>query len=150
MVVAVIAGLVGLLTVIVAFYRQDAVLDPPAEPGPDWEPLPAPNDVARPAFPVAFPGYDPAVVDATIEALLVAYEELWAAAGPDARERARRGATRRRGVADDGGALPRPEAGTPPALPAVQPPARATAPGRDHVPEALRAAAALAILRRRP
>jgi DivIVA domain-containing protein len=147
MVVAVIAGLVGLVTVVVAFYRQDALLDPPRDPEPDWGPLPTPNDVARPTFPVAFPGYDPAAVDATLEALVIAYEELWTAAGPDARERARRAASRRRG-GDAPAPLPPAEAvAAQPAVPAAHALAHPV-PGRGHVPEALRAAAALAILRR--
>jgi hypothetical protein len=152
MVVAVIAGVIGLLTVLLACYRQDATLDPPRDPDPGWEPLPAPNDVARPTFPAAFPGYDPAAVDATVEALLVAYEELWAAAPPDVRERARRSAARRRGVEAPAPAPP-PGETEPPAMRAraegapVLAPQQAE-PGLGHVPEARRAAAALGVLAR--
>lgn len=136
MVVALVAGVLGFCTVVVAWYREDAVLERAPAFDPGFGPLPAPNDVARPSFPIAFQGYDPAAVDATLDALLVAYEELYVAAGPETRDRARRGAARRRGQAAD----------APTTAPATDPGADAqpiAAAGSPAVVEALRAAAAL-------
>jgi hypothetical protein len=137
MIVAVLAAIAGLVAVLIATHHPYAGLEPPAAPEPEWDPLPAPNDVARPDFPLAFPGYDPASVEAAIEALLVAYEELYAAAAPEARERAHRAAARRRGR----GPPAPPERKEPPhaALPA----AGGSPMGPPDLDEALRAAAAL-------
>jgi hypothetical protein len=108
MVVPVIAVLVGLLAVLVALARdREAVAH--AVPGPDWDPLPEPADLARVTFPRALPGYDPATVEVTFEALVAAYVDLYAAAPPEVRDRARRRATARAGVHE------------PPAPPAAQP-----------------------------
>jgi hypothetical protein len=121
MVVPVVAVLIGLLAVLVALSR-DREAAAHAVTGPDWDPLPEPADLARVTFPRALPGYDPATVEVTFETLIGAYVDLYAAAPPDVRERARRRAAARTGVeippapegpAEEGDILP--PSGEPPA-----------------------------------
>ena len=88
MIVAVVAGFVGLVAVVVALAR-DRPLDLPAPSGPDWEGLPAPDDVTRVGFPLAVPGYDPAHVEAHLDAVRRAYEDVLDVLPPQVLERAR-------------------------------------------------------------
>ena len=95
--VAVVASLLGLVVVLVAYYRDTSLAEvAPAEP--DWDLLPAPSDAARSDFPLAFPGYDPATVELHLDRLAGAYADLLAVAPPEVVERARRRAALRLGV----------------------------------------------------
>jgi len=94
------ALLLGLVSVLVAVYR-DSALDTGAPVGPAWEPLPMPSDIARFEFPMSVPGYDPASVELHLETLRRAYEDLVAVAPPEVLARARRRAAERAGVALD-------------------------------------------------
>lgn len=143
MVVAVLVSVLGLVTVVVALFR-DAPLGMPPAPQADWDLLPTPSDVSRVEFPVSFPGYDPATVETTFEALRAVYADLLAAATPEVLARARQRSALRQGlpvpaaaaepVIGHGGVLP----GPPP--PQVPPADFLHADER----EALRAVAALA------
>ena len=88
MTVAVVASLVGLLAVVVAL-AKDRPLDalPPA--GPAWDTLPSPDDVTRVTFPLAVPGYDPVHVEAHLDAVRRAYEDVLDVLPADVLERAR-------------------------------------------------------------
>lgn len=145
MTVAIIAGVGGLLAVLVAFYR-DAEVEEPGVRHPQWDLLPDPSDVARTEFPLAFPGYEPATVEFHFDLLTRAYADLLAEAGPDAIARARHRAALRRGVDlpvdARGGARPRSAPPTPAPRRSVLAPRSAE--GADA--EALRAEAALADL----
>ena len=88
MFVAVVAGLVGLVAVVVALAR-DRPLDLPPPTGPDWDSLPAPDDVTRVSFPLTVPGYDPAHVEAHLDAVRRAYEDVLDVLPPQVLERAR-------------------------------------------------------------
>lgn len=144
MTVAIIAGVVGLAAVLVAFYR-----DPPVEEhrvrDPDWDLLPDPGDVARTEFPMAMPGYEPATVELHFDMLTRAYADLLACATPEVLARARHRAAVRRGIEPPGDGDPR---GTPGrAAPRRAPrstPASPSAQGEDD--DALAAEAALADL----
>ena len=139
--VAIVASLLGLVAVLVAYYR-----DPPlAERGvrlPDWDVLPDPGDLARVEFPVAVPGYDPATVEFHFDLVTRAYADLLAAATPEVITRARHRAAVRLGLD--------PELLPPPTTRAAEPPtahtALAAAPDEGADAEALRAEAALADL----
>lgn len=98
MIVAVLAALAGLATVLVALYRDDAVVAPPAPAAPEWDPLPAPADLGRVDFPLSVPGYEPATVDVAFESLARAYADLLAEAPPAVRARAHRRASLRLGL----------------------------------------------------
>jgi hypothetical protein len=133
MLVAVLAGFVGLVTVLVAL-QLDRPLDP--EPiQPDWDVLPDPSDLARVSFPVSVSGYDPATVEVTFEALAAAYADLLAVADARTIERARRRAALRLGVA------PEDAVSAMGSIPELKPPYRISG-----TAEELRAAAALAAL----
>lgn len=97
-VVVVLLTLVGLAVVTVALMR-DEPMTPRGAAGtrPAWSGLPDPADLARVSFPPALSGYDPAAVDVHFEAVLRAYEDLWVAATPEVRERARLRAEARAG-----------------------------------------------------
>lgn len=98
-VLAGVMSALGLAATLVALYAGGRVQARGPRP-PEWL-LPSPVDVRRARFPLALQGYDPAHVDAYLDALATAYEELYFAAGPLAVARAReRLATRRldRGV----------------------------------------------------
>lgn len=56
-------------------------------PAPPWD-LPTPGQLRELRFPLRWEGYDPDVVDATLAAVIDAYEELYVAAGPAAVARA--------------------------------------------------------------
>jgi hypothetical protein len=101
--VAAALALVGLAVVAVALWRDDDV-DAPGPGAPDWDPLPLPGDLARIDFGLRVPGYDPATVDVTFDALVAAYADLLAEADPATRDRARRRVEQRlaRAVAPDG------------------------------------------------
>lgn len=139
--VAIAASVVGLLVVLVAYYR-DEPLEQRRLHHPQWDLLPDPADLARTEFPLAFPGYDPATVEVHFDTLARAYADLLAVAPPEVVARARRRAAVRegldpadpRGHARDDLSPPVPEAAAV-ATPAEAPDA-----------EALRAEAALAHL----
>ncbi|MGH8904821.1 MAG: hypothetical protein ACRDYA_24840 [Egibacteraceae bacterium] len=80
MLVAFIACLAGLVVVLVALARDE----PPARQAPPT--LPA---SARLDFPLASPGYDPAAVEAYLEAVACALADLLSVAPPEIIERAR-------------------------------------------------------------
>lgn len=96
MLVAVVVCLLGLGVVLTAVYRERPLPPPPA-PSVDWEPLPTIAEVSRTDFPLAFPGYDPATVEAHLDALRRAYADLLAVAPPEVVHRARRRAAIRTG-----------------------------------------------------
>lgn len=112
MYVAIVASLVGLVVVLVAYYR-----DPPLRPHrlqpQDWDVLPMPADIARIEFPMAFPGYDPATVEHHFDLLTRAYSDLLAAAPPEVIARARQKAALRQNI--DLGPVSVPVAEVPPA-----------------------------------
>lgn len=98
--VAILVTLLGAVTVVVALLR-DEPMTPRGAAGarPSWRGLPDPADLARVSFPSALSGYDPASVDVHFESVLRAYEDLWAVATPEIRERARMRAEARDGRA---------------------------------------------------
>ncbi|HEY8338943.1 MAG TPA: DivIVA domain-containing protein [Egibacteraceae bacterium] len=98
MVVAVLACAVGLAVVAWTLLRDDLLPAPAPRSAPDWGPLPEPADLLRLEFPKSVPGYDPASVDAHLDALVVAYRDLLAEAPPEVVARARRRAAARRGL----------------------------------------------------
>ena len=142
--VAIAASLIGLIVVLVAYYRDPPVLERSLDPG-HWDLLPDPSEVARTEFPLAFPGYEPATVEFHFDLLTRAYADLLAVAPPDVIARARSRAALRRGIE-----LPDDETPPPVSYTAGAP----TPPGTSLVPltpegadiEALRAEAALADL----
>lgn len=144
MTVAIIAAVVGLAAVLVAFYR-----DPPVEERrahePEWGLLPEPGDVARTEFPMAVPGYDPATVELHFDMLTRAYADLLASATPEVIARARHRAAVRRGIEPpvDGEKVRRPQSPRP-----ARPPRStlASPSGQRRDDEALAAEAALADL----
>lgn len=105
--VAITAAVLGLIVVLVAYYRDAPVEERRLHP-PDWDVLPDPSDVARTEFPLAFPGYDPATVEFHFDLLTRAYADLLAAATPDVVARARRSAALRLGLTDVPAAPSRP------------------------------------------
>src|SRR5688500_2596780 len=141
---AIAASLIGLVVVLVAFYR-DAPVEERGVQQPEWDLLPDPAEVARVEFPLAVPGYEPAAVELHFDLLTRAYADLLAAATPEVIARARHRAAVRRGIDPD----------TLPVTPAVEPPpADDTAlapltPEAEDV-EALRAEAALSDLDAQP
>lgn len=82
--VASVAAYVVVLLAMLGGGRSEARV--PTEP--PWL-IPSPVEVRKTQFPVAFRGYDPVHVDVYVDALAAAYEELYAAAGPEAVENAR-------------------------------------------------------------
>lgn len=149
MTVAIVAGVLGLIAVLVAYYR-DAPGKEQGVVAPAWDLLPDPSDVARTEFPMAVPGYEPATVEMHFDLLTRAYADLLASAPPEVIARARHRAAVRQGIEppeepQETRAAPAPAAVAAPPLP----PRRSTlAPlsseGADA--EALRAEAALADL----
>lgn len=145
--VAIAASVLGLIIVLVAYYRDAPIVERSLEPA-HWDLLPDPNDIARTEFPLAFPGYEPATVEFHFDLLTRAYADLLAVAPPDVIARARHRAALRRGVE-----LPEDELSASPVPPregaAQRPPASSSlAPASDEAEdiEALRAEAALADL----
>jgi hypothetical protein len=138
--VAIVASLLGLAAVLIAYYR-DAPIAQRSLRAPEWDLLPDPAEVARVEFPVAVPGYDPASVELHFDLLTRAYADLLAAATPEVISRARHRVAVRRGLDPDV---------SPPTAPAVIRPVTETAlmpmePESANA-EALRAEAALAEL----
>ncbi|MDP9405526.1 MAG: hypothetical protein M3O86_02840, partial [Actinomycetota bacterium] len=86
--VAIVASVVGLVAVLIAYYRDSGELEA-GPPPPDWALLPSPGDLARVDFPLTFPGYDLATVDLYFETLARAYGDLLAVAPPEVVARAR-------------------------------------------------------------
>lgn len=152
--VAIAASVLGLIVVLVAFYRDEPLEERTREPT-HWDLLPDPNDIARTEFPLSFPGYEPATVEFHFDLLARAYADLLAVAPPEVIARARHRAAVRRGVQlPDAEAAPAStaagatvpatrQAATPP-----RPAASSLAAAGDEGPdvEALRAEAALADL----
>lgn len=135
-------ALIGLTVVLAALWRDEPVTPRGAAGvGPAWTGLPEPSDLARVEFPLAFPGYDPASVEVTYEAVVRAYEDLWAVTPQDVRQRARsRVATREgRPAGQDAPVDLSPPAATVPAPPELG----------EAEAEALGAEAALGILEQR-
>ncbi|HWH31277.1 MAG TPA: hypothetical protein VNU01_01255 [Egibacteraceae bacterium] len=99
MLVAAVTTLLGAVVVAAALLR-DEPMTPRGAAGarPAWQGLPEPADLARTSFPQALAGYDPASVDVHFERMLRAYEDLWAVASPELRERARMRAASRSGA----------------------------------------------------
>ena len=97
MYVAVALSLLGLLVVLVAWYRDTGDVGYAAA-GPDWGPLPPPGDVVRVEFPLTFAGYDPASVELHLDALSRAYADLYDTAPEQVRVAARQRAALRAGV----------------------------------------------------
>lgn len=95
--VAIAASVLGLLVVLVAFYRDAPIHERTREPK-HWDLLPDPNDIARTEFPLAFPGYEPATVEFHFDLLTRAYADLLAVAPPEVIARARHRAALRRGI----------------------------------------------------
>jgi hypothetical protein len=141
--VVIAASLVGLAVVLVALWRDEPIAPRGASArGPDWRGLPEPSDLVRVGFPLSFPGYDPATVDLTLDALVRAYEDLWVVAPEDVRDRARRRAAARDGIevrSFDPDALPEPPAVAVPLPPELG----------EHHAEALAAEAALSSMEER-
>ena len=138
--VAIVASLLGLVAVLVAYYR-----DPPLAErrvaAPDWDLLPSPGDLARIEFPVAVPGYDPATVEFHFDLLTRAYSDLLAVAPPEVIAKARHRAAVRLGLDPD--QIPPPPTRTPEAAAGDS---ALVAQGEGADAEALRAEAALADL----
>src|SRR5688572_13609391 len=121
--VAIAASVIGLVVVLVAYYRDAPVVERSLDPG-HWDLLPDPSDVARTEFPLAFPGYEPATVEFHFDLLTRAYADLLAVATPDVIARARARAALRRGIElpdDDYAAAALPPAPTAAAASAAQP-----------------------------
>lgn len=97
-----VACLVALAVVVAALLasRPQRAAQPP-----DWT-IPPPDAIRAAGFPLAWPGYDPAHVEALLAAVADAYEELYAAAGPDAIARARARLAQRQGGHTQGGHVP--------------------------------------------
>lgn len=94
--VASVAGYVVVMLALLLGGRSE--LRVPSEPA--WL-IPSPVEVRKTQFPLAFRGYDPVHVDIYVDALAAAYEELYAAAGPEAVENARARLELRLGREDD-------------------------------------------------
>ena len=139
--VAIVASLLGLVAVLVAYYRDPPLVDRRAQL-PDWGVLPDPADLARVEFPVAFPGYDPATVEFHFDLVTRAYGDLLASATPEVIARARHRAAVRQGLDPD--QLPPPTRAVDQASTTESALAAPTPEGVDA--EALRAEAALADL----
>ena len=147
--VAITASLVGLIVVLIAYYR-DTPLEERRLQAPDWDLLPDPAEVARTEFPLAFPGYDPATVEFHFDLLTRAYADVLAVATPEVLSKARHRAAVRRGID-----MPTPPSDPPAAAGAARRPAPVSnrssitplAPDTDA--DALRAEAALAELEAR-
>ncbi len=91
-----VAVIVALGATIVALWDSDPVRR--ARPRrPEWL-LPSPAQIRHTRIPLTFQGYDPDVVDATLDAIAEAYEELYLAAGPTAIARAEHRLAVRRGL----------------------------------------------------
>ena len=95
--VAIAATLLGLVVVLIAFYRDAPMVERRLE-APAWDLLPDPTEVARTEFPLAFPGYDPATVEFHFDLLTRAYADLLAVAPPEVQAKARHRAAMRRGL----------------------------------------------------
>lgn len=138
--VAIVASLLGLVAVLVAYYRDPPLAERTVAP-PDWDVLPSPADLARIEFPVAVPGYDPATVEFHFDLVTRAYADLLAVASPEVIARARHRAAVRLGLDPD--LIPPPPTRTPEAAPGES---ALVAQGEGADAEALRAEAALADL----
>ncbi|HVM20177.1 MAG TPA: hypothetical protein VM307_09475 [Egibacteraceae bacterium] len=88
--VAIAASVIGLVVVLIAYYRDPPLTPPPTEPPATWGPFPDPSEVSRAEFPLRFSGYDPATVELRFDALLRAYGDLLAVATPDVMQKAQR------------------------------------------------------------
>lgn len=89
-----VVGLAALTVVVAAVLTARRGGSAPQRPS--WT-VPTPDQIRSTGFPLAWPGYDAAHVDALLDAVAAAYEELYAAAGPEAIARARAGVVDRRG-----------------------------------------------------
>lgn len=110
MLVVAVACAVGLAAVLVVLYRDEPL--PARRTAADWGPLPSHAEVIGTTFPLSFRGYEPGTVDAHLERLRQAYDDLLAVAPPDVIARARERAAQRRAQAappeeDDDGVEPR-------------------------------------------
>ena len=145
--VAIAASVLGLLVVLVAYYRDAPIEERTREPK-HWDLLPDPNDIARTEFPLAFPGYEPATVEFHFDLLTRAYADLLAVSPPEVIARARHRAALRRGIDLPLDELPTASPAQPLASTPRTPPSSsiASAPGEGADVEALRAEAALADL----
>lgn len=141
--VAIAASVLGLLVVLLAYYRDPPIEERSLVPT-HWDLLPDPNDIARTEFPLSFPGYEPATVEFHFDLLTRAYADLLAVSPPEVIARARHRAALRRGIHLPGDEMPPPGPSTAarPAVPSTLAPASDE--GSDV--EALRAEAALADL----
>ena len=137
--VAIVASLLGLVAVLVAYYR-DPPLPQRRRELPDWDVLPDPGDLARIEFPMAIPGYDPATVEFHFDLVIRAYGDLLACSSPEAVARARHRAAVRLGLEPD--VLPH----APTMAVGEAPHTALIVPGESADAEALRAEAALADL----
>lgn len=97
MLVAVALCLLGLLVVLLTWYREADEVGRAAS-GQGWGPLPQPGDVARVEFPLTFAGYDPASVELHLDALSRAYADLYDMAPESVRVAARQRAAMRTGI----------------------------------------------------
>jgi hypothetical protein len=143
--VAIAASLIGLVVVLVAYYRDAPVVERSLDPA-GWDLLPDPGDVARTEFPLSFPGYEPATVEFHFDLLTRAYADLLAVAPPDVIARARARAAMRRGIDIPDEEQPPPPASYTAAAPAPQRSTLAPLTPESADVEALRAEAALADL----
>jgi hypothetical protein len=98
MLVVTVTSLVGLVVIAWAVHRVDRAEDPAVVP--DWEAIPVPSDLTQIDLPVTYPGYDPASVEAALDAMRQAYTDLYVAAPPEVIERARRRAALRQDPLD--------------------------------------------------
>ncbi|MGH8906350.1 MAG: hypothetical protein ACRD0K_07515 [Egibacteraceae bacterium] len=131
MAVVFIVCLVGLGVVLIAL-RRDEPLRAPAPPAPQADTVPAPVDIVRADFRMSWPGYEPAAVQAHLEAVARAWAGMLAVPGQD------RASPR---------PAPPPLAPLPPPLPLPRSTLEGTDP--DAAAEALRTHAALELLRPR-
>jgi hypothetical protein len=97
MTVAIVAGVLGLAAVLIAYYRDPPIAEQRVVQ-PDWDLLPDPSDLARTDFPLAIPGYEAASVEIHFDTLSRAYADLLASATPDVIARARHRAAVRQGI----------------------------------------------------
>ena len=99
MLLAAVVVLAGMAVVLWALYGEP-LPEPVAATPTGWgSVLPTPADVGRAAFPTVLRGYDPAAVDAHLDAAARAYADLLAVAPPEVVARARERAATRLGLA---------------------------------------------------
>ncbi len=98
MLLAAVVVLAGMAVVLWALYGEP-LPEPVAATPMGWgSVLPTPADIGRAAFPTVLRGYDPATVDAHLDAAARAYADLLAAAPPEVVARARERAATRLGL----------------------------------------------------